>query len=79
MNISQRCMKTYISYLCIAAQRDIIRRYVNEGRAILYEYTKTETRQKLTAATYTQFTQKNDICGCLLENLISVRCNHPIF
>ena len=31
-------MKTYISYLCIAAQRDIIRRYVNEGRAILYEY-----------------------------------------
>ena len=31
-------MKTYISYLCIAAQRDIIRRYVNEGRAKLYEF-----------------------------------------
>ena len=32
-------MKTYISYLCIAAQRDIIRRYVNEGRAISVSYT----------------------------------------
>lgn len=40
-------MKTYISYLCIAAQRDIIRRYVNEGRAILYEYIKNGNETKI--------------------------------
>ena len=40
-------MKTYISYLCIAAQRDIIRLYVNEGRAILYEYIKNGNETKI--------------------------------
>ena len=34
-------------YLCIAAQRDIIRRYVNEGRAILYEYIKNGNETKI--------------------------------
>ncbi len=73
-------MKTYISYLCIAAQRDIIRRYVNEGRAILYEYIKNGNETKINGRNlYPIYTKKNDICGCLLENLISVRCNHPIF
>ena len=40
-------MKTYISYLCIAAKRYIIRRYVNEGRAILYEYIKNGHETKI--------------------------------
>ena len=49
-------MKTYISYLCIAAQRDIIRRYVNEGRAILYEYIKNGNETKINAVSYTHLT-----------------------